>query len=375
MALRDFDRVRERTVIHVEPAQIARWVGAGFALVGVAFGVGYWFGGRHPGPEPEDTSIAPKVETPAVAIVEAPAAMAETPLPEPIVPRPVDAVVLHPPVLPPEQPAPPEIPPPPAIRREPEGTTPRARQPAETALAVADPVDIAAPLRKFVPWLEFETWLGAVRKAHERAPNKASWRVVLGTWHSSREAGLALLPWRARFVAPGHESAVAYADWLAVVRQRKRPWVHIGQCRVSQASALGVAVWSAPWKPEPELPPPEPAVVQQSVAVATVAAPPTPPAPTAIAPAAPAQPDPPRGDVRKYYVQVKALSSLEEADAFVLDLVSRGHRAGLSTTVLPDKRLFYRVRVGPFATLDQAKSVQKRIDEVEGPGSLVVGQP
>jgi DedD protein len=101
-------------------------------------------------------------------------------------------------------------------------------------------------------------------------------------------------------------------------------------------------------------------------------------APRHMAPAAPAQPGPPRVVVgERFVVQVKAFRNEPEALAFQAQLLEHGHHTTLSTIEVPGKGTFYRIRLGPFLTVEVAKAAQRKFEQAEGHATilLVVGGP
>ena len=81
---------------------------------------------------------------------------------------------------------------------------------------------------------------------------------------------------------------------------------------------------------------------------------------------------PPAG---KYVVQIKAFRNQAEADSFAGELRIRGYTVSVSTVDVAEKGQFFRVRMGPFGTLDVARAAQKKLETVEGHQSIVLATP
>ncbi|MBM4343798.1 MAG: SPOR domain-containing protein, partial [Deltaproteobacteria bacterium] len=81
---------------------------------------------------------------------------------------------------------------------------------------------------------------------------------------------------------------------------------------------------------------------------------------------------PPAG---KYVVQIKAFRNQAEADVFAGELRAKGYTVSVSAVEVPDKGQFFRVRMGPFGTLDAARNAQKKLETAEGHQTIVLATP
>lgn len=110
---------------------------------------------------------------------------------------------------------------------------------------------------------------------------------------------------------------------------------------------------------------PEPTPTESSVRVAPppapspTAAPPPPPTPT-MKPTPQPRPTTPPALHGKFQVQVQALADRAAAERIARDLEGRGYQSHLSPAKAGDRTL-YRVRVGPFATEDEARRAIARL--------------
>jgi DedD protein len=77
----------------------------------------------------------------------------------------------------------------------------------------------------------------------------------------------------------------------------------------------------------------------------------------------------------KYVIQIKAFRNEVDAAAFAKSLQDKGHAVVLSTIEVPDKGQFWRVRLGPFDSLEQARAAQKRFEAAEGHTTMILAQP
>ncbi|MEO8876892.1 MAG: SPOR domain-containing protein [Polyangiaceae bacterium] len=66
-----------------------------------------------------------------------------------------------------------------------------------------------------------------------------------------------------------------------------------------------------------------------------------------------------------YQLQVSSFRSHDEADGFVSQLRARGHKAYVLEAQVPGRGLWYRVRVGPFATQHAASSYRTTFETRE----------
>jgi septal ring-binding cell division protein DamX len=97
-------------------------------------------------------------------------------------------------------------------------------------------------------------------------------------------------------------------------------------------------------------PPPPPDEVEKATAAA--AAEEDAPAPKAAEPPKPAAP--------QYTLQVKAVQDKAEADAFMAELRRAGFEPQMILADLPGKGRWYRIRVGRFADMDEAREFQRK---------------
>jgi septal ring-binding cell division protein DamX len=100
------------------------------------------------------------------------------------------------------------------------------------------------------------------------------------------------------------------------------------------------------------------------------------PAPKTEKPApAPASPPPPvpvaEAPGQAFTVQVSAVKSEEEARHMVDRLRQRGYAARVEATAMPDKSIWFRVRMGEFPTKESARGTVDRLQK-DGFGSMVV---
>lgn len=83
----------------------------------------------------------------------------------------------------------------------------------------------------------------------------------------------------------------------------------------------------------------------------------------------------PEGSEGPYTLQVVSYESREPAERFVDALRRRGHRAYITQVEAPGRSRYFRVRVGPFATRQEAIAYQRRFDASERMHTLVVTNP
>lgn len=111
----------------------------------------------------------------------------------------------------------------------------------------------------------------------------------------------------------------------------------------------------------------KPAIERQKAAVAVQGKPagprPIKPAPPVEAPIAPKV---------KYVIQIKAFRNEQEATAFAKSLQDKGHPVVLTTIDVPGKGQFWRVRLGPFDTLDDARAAQRKFEAAEGHTTMIL---
>lgn len=384
MALRDFDRVRERVELRLEVRHLA---GGALIVVGAVSGA-FWGGYRYgkTDQQPVAVACAPSDPGPQRGV-----AVAELPEPAPMPSR-------RPPVLP--------------------------RKLAASA-AIED-----APL---APTLADLARLGMVAAARDEAPIR-----VAGAEESAEDASVdGAIDAAVEAPAPGAASAQPAADAeagaaIAEVAARPLPDDALRSeqavspdavsshreaddqpCSVDSAYALpvsedGRALWTSGEAPgrsdEVDL---RPRTVAQldAAAMAKLANPEpvAPPAPVAApideeaAPAAlarggdqvPAVAEPVEApaagtatsapvarraerDERTYYVQVKALRSETEAETFLRTLHGKGWKARIQRAEVADQGVFFRIRLGPYRGLARAQAVSSRLQRSTGLDSLVM---
>ena len=342
MALREFEQVRERIALRIEVRHLVQGALGVLALIIAAFAAGYVLGER----------VAPAVhgEEPAPTLAAgaaAPTAAAESAAPSadgtPVLPKPA-----------PFEPAPPD-----------QVNAALAADATTTAQAAPPPAKAAQPS---VPVM-----------ADTPAPSPVPVRVAI----AAPVAVLAPVPVPALAPVPVPDVAAGLRTLLA---KSQDLW----------AKAVALAPPPPPPPPPPpalaEVTPAEPPPAAVPAPVVVAKAPPKPqPAQQSSRPAAPSQPATPdpagtahRAEVKpapkvegfgRYAIQIKAFRTESDAEAFADDLKQRGHRASVSSTVVADKGTFYRVRLGPFASLDAARAAQRTFEAEEGHVTMVLLVP
>jgi DedD protein len=73
-----------------------------------------------------------------------------------------------------------------------------------------------------------------------------------------------------------------------------------------------------------------------------------------------------------YQLQVASYNTKAEADSFVEALRLRGHRAHIETTRIPNRGLWYRVRIGPFKDKAKAVAYKAEFERKEGMSPYVI---
>ena len=345
MPLRDFDQVRERIHLRVEVRHIAQGVLLVLTLVGAAFAGGVWYARQQPpaaasvATEPTAAAAPAGLPPAAVAMAEAASRATESPIyPTPVALAPV-----------PDLPPAPEAAPDAAIARAVDAYTPEptaeqlATAPGERAISAAE-VAAAVPAAK-LPILAPPAVEAAKPVAVEAA--KPAPPTV------TKAAALAVPPQPAKpAVVPPPPAVVA-----------KAPVPHglglFGTLRMAPTVAL---VAAAP----PALKPVGVALVDDKAHAPQVHKPVVRPREDDV------RPPPPSGH---YVIQVKAFRDAAEAKAFEADLRGKGHAPKLTSIEVPDKGTFYRVRLGPFDSLDAARAAQKQFEAAEGHMTILLGVP
>ena len=346
MPLRDFDQVRERIHLRVEIRHIVQGVLLVATLVGAAFAGGIWYARERPVPavaaDAATASASPEGLPPAAVAV----ARATTPSDEtPIVPTPVVVAVAAPDAAVAPEPAPHE---------------------PEPATAARDVARADAPSAEPSPE-QFATSPG------ERAVTPSELAVAAA--------------------APTKAPEVAVVVPVAPAPIAPKP-VPVPAPPVAPTPVVAVAPPAAPGKP------PAPAPVVRSPAprglglFGTLRMAPTVAVVASVTPAAAALDDksratPPHKPVVKareddirpppvsghYVIQIKAFRDQKEALAFETDLRGKGHAPKLTSIEVPEKGTFYRVRLGPFDSLDAARAAQKQFEAAEGHVTILLAVP
>jgi len=73
-----------------------------------------------------------------------------------------------------------------------------------------------------------------------------------------------------------------------------------------------------------------------------------------------------------FQIQIASFKDQGDADAFVLDLRKRGHKAYRQSAYVPERGLWYRVRVGPFKTKFEADQYKKQFEKTERVAPFVI---
>ena len=76
-----------------------------------------------------------------------------------------------------------------------------------------------------------------------------------------------------------------------------------------------------------------------------------------------------------YVIQIRAIQDKAEAKAFEAELRAHGHAPKLTTYEVPDKGTFYRVRLGPFDSLEAARTAQKQFEAAEHLVTILLAVP
>jgi DNA-directed RNA polymerase specialized sigma24 family protein len=71
-------------------------------------------------------------------------------------------------------------------------------------------------------------------------------------------------------------------------------------------------------------------------------------------------------------LQITSFEDRAEADAYVERLRQRGHRAHVEASRVPNRGLWYRVRIGPFHSKDEALAYKAEFERKENMGALLV---
>ncbi|MCS6857786.1 MAG: SPOR domain-containing protein [Sandaracinaceae bacterium] len=76
-----------------------------------------------------------------------------------------------------------------------------------------------------------------------------------------------------------------------------------------------------------------------------------------------------------YTLQVISFDNPQEAQAFAAGLRARGHRAFVTQAEVEGRGPRYRVRIGPFATLAEARAYRSRFEAQERMNTVIVKRP
>jgi cell division protein FtsN len=107
-------------------------------------------------------------------------------------------------------------------------------------------------------------------------------------------------------------------------------------------------------------------VTDKEIATAPKAAPPT---PLAKAGSSPATPKPHSGEV--YWLQAGAFNEEREADNLKAKIALTGLEASVRPVSIPDKGTLYRVRLGPYQSLDDANRIKGALTQ-NGVGAAII---
>lgn len=78
---------------------------------------------------------------------------------------------------------------------------------------------------------------------------------------------------------------------------------------------------------------------------------------------APVAPVPPAASTERFYLQVGAFQKPAEADNVKAKLTLQGYEAEVVEADIPEKGKMYRVRTGPYTTLDEANKTRHQLAE------------
>jgi DedD protein len=80
----------------------------------------------------------------------------------------------------------------------------------------------------------------------------------------------------------------------------------------------------------------------------------------------------PSGHEGDFQIQVASFKRIEDADRFVEQLRKRGHKAYRLVAQVPNRGVWHRVRIGPFATKYEAESYRSQLERKERMGAFIV---
>jgi cell division septation protein DedD len=315
--LRDFEKVRERIILRVEPKHIAQWLIAALLLAAVTFVGGYVAGARGYRPAWMDQSLVQRL-----APAEPPAAAPS-----------VAAVDSPPPAVVPAQPSP-------AVAEP--GLEIASADPQEQVIAAGD----TAPTPTLAAPVGLEPELAARQAA--AAPSDPALQPAAPAGSPPPAADLA-----GPASQVGADVAKPIPPQAAAARTKaaKAGGKAAASQAVDQASKANSGSGDAAEAGEPS------------------AAGQTPPTD------APKLPRAGRPAAGKYVLQIKAFRNQSEADAFAEELRSKGYTVAVSAVEVLDKGQFFRVRMGPFGTLEAARAAQKKLEQAEGHATIILATP
>jgi cell division septation protein DedD len=85
--------------------------------------------------------------------------------------------------------------------------------------------------------------------------------------------------------------------------------------------------------------------------------------------------DPKAAVTKGFHLQIRAFRDAAEAKSLQQQLKSRGHPAVLTSVEVPGKGTFWRLRLGPYASLDETRAAQRRFEEAEGLPTMILVDP
>jgi DedD protein len=80
----------------------------------------------------------------------------------------------------------------------------------------------------------------------------------------------------------------------------------------------------------------------------------------------------PSGREGDFQIQVASFKRVEDADAFVEQLRKRGHKAYRLVAQVPNRGVWHRVRIGPFANKYEAQKYRDQLERKERMGAFIV---
>lgn len=355
MPLRDFDQVRERIHLRVEVRHLVQGGVALVAVVGAAFAGGIWYARQQPvaptvAASPTPGPVAEGLPPAAVALAEAASRVAETP----IYPKPATA----PAVAALDTPAADAAAAPEPVEEQ-LATAPGERAVTAAEVAAATPEPAAKPEPAALPQPE-----PVAKPAPAVAP------VAVAKPEPIAKPTPVVVP-AAPVPPPAVAKPVAPAPPAVVVKPAAPHGLSLfGTLRMAPTVALVSAMAPTPVAPPPASPAKPPVANKPPVET-------KPPVVVAHKPPIHQRDD----DVRPppvtshYVIQIKAIQDAAEAKAFEAELRGKGHAPKLTTYDVPGKGTFYRVRLGPFDSLEAARTAQKQFEAVEGHVTILLGVP